>query len=230
MTKKKNMNEGASATNKRRTYNIIGIIKLKSQRGIFIKLTIIFICSAFSYFGIILNLGRMKGNFFLNAIFAFLGEIVAETTFGVLADKYGRVITLQCTCLLGAIGYVLFTIVPVVLKEFFLFIAMLGFAGLWTVISIYTPEVYPTKIRNIAFAYSGFISRLCPIFVPILSRKFGDLIDVAFILCGVIPFLFGFTLEETLYKTILDVIPEELEMNHFENDIKMNFINRVSIN
>ena len=56
-------------------------------------------------------------------------------------------------------------IVPVFLKGFFLFIAMLDFAGLWTEISIYTPEIYPTKIRNIAFAYSGFIARLCPIYL-----------------------------------------------------------------
>ena len=132
---------------------------------------------------------------------------------------------------MGAIGYLIFTLVPVFLKGLFLFIAMLGFSGLWIVISIYTPEIYPTKIRNIAFAYSGFISRLCPIFVPILSKEFGKLISVAFVLCGIIPFLIGLFLEETLGKTIMDIIPEELAMNNDENnDIKMNFLNELDKN
>ena len=223
-------NKNNMIKNKSKKYNIFDILKFKSQRILFVKITLIFICSSFAYYGIILNLGRMEGNFFINAVFAFLGETVAETTFGILADKFGRIKTFQFACILGAVGYTIFLLVPVTLKAVFLFVSMLGFSGLWTVTTIYTPEVYPTKIRNIAFAYSGFISRLSPICVPILSKEFGKLIGIAFVLCGVIPFLIVLFLEETLGKAIMDIIPEELGMNNDENDIKMNFINEMEKN
>ena len=49
----------------KKTYNIIEILKFKSQRTTFIKITIISICCSYNYYGIILNLGKMKGNFYL---------------------------------------------------------------------------------------------------------------------------------------------------------------------
>ena len=67
------------------------MLKFKSQRIIFIKMTIISICSLYNYFGIILNLGKMKGNFYLNSIFAFLGEFICELISGKLSDNYGRI-------------------------------------------------------------------------------------------------------------------------------------------
>ena len=99
---------------------------------------------------------------------------------------------------------------------------MIGFAGIFNVISIYTPEIYPTKIRNITYSYSYFISRLSPIFVPIFSQNFPKLIDYSFILSATISGLIGITLEETKGKTILDIIPEEEEENE---NLKSDFLN-----
>ena len=50
----------------KKNYNILQILQFKSQRTIFIKLTIISTFSSYNYYGIILNLGKMKGNFYLN--------------------------------------------------------------------------------------------------------------------------------------------------------------------
>ena len=40
------------------------VLKFKSQRIVFIKITVITAFSSYIYYGIILNLGKMKGNFF----------------------------------------------------------------------------------------------------------------------------------------------------------------------
>ena len=198
--------------NIKKTYNIIQIINFKSQRAIFFKLCIISIGCSYNYYGIILNLGKMKGNFYLNSIFAFLGEFVCEIFSGKLADKYGRVTIFLWSCVIGTIGYILYLISPS-FKFIFVFTAMIGYSGIFNVVAIYAPEIYPTKIRNIAYSYSSFLSRLGPICVPIFSQTMPNLIDFSFILWGIISGLIGMTLEETLGKKRIDIIPEEEEEN-----------------
>ena len=193
-----------------KNYSIFKILQFKSQRNTFIKITIIMICASYNYFGIILNLGKMKGNFYLNSIHAFLGELVAELLSGKLADKYGRIRIFLLSCIVGTIGYILYLSSPTY-KFFFIFTAMIGYSSIFNTICIYTPEIYPTKIRNITFSYSTFISKLSPICVPILTDLIPNLIDYSFIMCGIIAGIIGLNLEETLGKTLIDIIPEEEE-------------------
>ena len=204
----------------KQNYNIIQILKFRSQRIIFIKLTIISTCCLYNYFGIILNLGKMKGNFYLNSIFAFLGEFICELVSGKLADNYGRIFIFFCGCAIGILGYIFYLISPY-FKFIFVFISMFGFAGMFNTISIYTPEIYPTKIRNITYSYTSFISRLSPIIVPILSQNFPNFIDYSFIGSAIICGAIGITLEETNGKKIMDIIPEEEEEN---NNLKDEFL------
>ena len=208
----KNENNLDNKVKLEKNYNIIEILKFKSQRTIFIKLTIISTFCSYNYYGIILNLGRMKGNFYLNSIFAFLGELISELVSGELADYCGRISIFLCSCALGIFGYTFYLISPY-FKFFFVFIAMLGFAGIFNVMTIYSPEIYPTKIRNITYSYTNFICRLSPICVPIFSQNFSNIIDYSFILSAVINFVIGMTLEETKGKKLLDIIPEEEEDN-----------------
>ena len=205
----------------KKTYNIIQILQFKSQRNTFIKLTIINISCSYNYYGIILNLGKMKGNFYLNSIFAFLGEFICELISGKLADQFGRIIIFECSCVVGVIGYVLYLISPS-FKFLFVFIAMIGFSGIFNVMTIYSPEIYPTKIRNITFSYTSFISRLSPICVPIFTQKFPHFINYSFILSAIIAGLIGITMEETNGKKLLDIIPEEEEENE---NLKVEFLN-----
>ena len=217
-----NENNHINTTELKTNYNIIQILKFKSQRNNFIKLTIIATCSMYNYYGIVLNLAKMDGNFYLNSIFAFLGELISELISGKLADKYGRIFIFICSCIIGVSGYILYLISPS-LKFLFVFIAMIGFAGIFNVITIYMPEIYPTKIRNITLSYTSFISRLSPISVPILSQSFPELIDYSFIISGILAGLIGNSLEETLGKKLLDIIPEEQEENE---NLKVEFLKK----
>ena len=217
-------NEEKNDNNKnelKKVYNIIQILQFKSQRKTFIKLTIINISCSYNYYGIILNLGKMKGNFYLNSIFAFLGEFICELISGKLADKFGRIFIFECSCVVGVLGYILYLISPS-FKFVFVFIAMIGFSGIFNVMTIYSPEIYPTKIRNITFSYTSFISRLSPICVPIFTQKFPNFINYSFILSAIIAGLIGITMEETNGKKLLDIIPEEEEENE---NLKEEFLN-----
>ena len=202
-------------------YNIFDILRFKSQRSVFFKITIIIAFSSYIYFGIILNLGKMKGNFFLNGIFAFLGELCSELIAGELADRYGRIKIFKYCFILGTFGFTSYLICPDYLKFIFIYISILGFAGLWNIMTIYSPEIFPTKIRAIAFSYSSFAGRLTPMMVPILTKIMPDIIDYTFLITGIISGLLGITLEETLGKKIIDIIPEEVEeyRNSFKTEL-----------
>ena len=221
LEKNENINDNTNKNELKKTYNILQILGFKSQRSNFIKLTIISTFCSYNYYGIILNLGKMEGNFYLNSIFAFLGELICEIFSGKLADKFGRIFIFECCTITGVLGYILYLVSPY-FKFFFVFTAMIGFGGIFNVISIYMPEIYPTKIRNITFSYTQFISRLSPISVPILSQNFPNLIHYSFIISAVLAGLIGITLEETNGKKILDIIPEEEEENE---NLKLEFLN-----
>ena len=204
----------------KKTYNIIQILQFKSQRNIFIKLVLMDICVLYNYYGIILNLGKMQGNFYLNSIFAFLGELISELFSGKLADKFGRIVIFDICCGVGVLGFICYLISPS-FKFFFIFIAMIGFGGIYNVIAIYMPEIYPTKIRNIAYSYTFFIARIGPICVPIISQNFPNFINYSFIISAFIACLISLTLEETKGKQLLDIIPEEEEE---KENLKVKFL------
>ena len=88
--------------------------------------------------------------------------------------------------------------------------------------SIYSPEIFPTKIRNITFSYASFAGRLTPMIVPILTKIMPELIDYSFLIAGIISGCLGITLEETLGKKITDIIPEEIE--EYRNSFKMELL------
>ena len=207
---------------KTKNYTIIDILNFKSQRSNFIKITIIIACSSYIYFGIILNLGKMNGNFFLNGIFAFLGELSSELVVGELCDRYGRIKIFKYCFIIGTFGFVSYLIVYESLKFVFIYISILGFAGFWNIMTIYSPEIFPTKIRNITFSYSSFTGRVTPMLVPILTKIMPSIIDYTFLFSGIISGFLGITLEETLGKKLLDVIPEEVE--EYKNSLKIELL------
>ena len=207
---------------KNKNYTIFEILGFKSQRTVFIKVTIIIACSSYIYFGIILNLGKMKGNFFLNGIFAFLGELSSELVVGELADRFGRITIFKYCFGIGIFGFVSYLICADYLKFLFIYISILGFTGFWNIMTIYSPEIFPTKIRNITFSYSSFTGRVTPMFVPILTKIMPGIIDYTFLFAGIISGLIGITLEETLGKKIMDIIPEEIE--EYRKNIKMELL------
>ena len=88
--------------------------------------------------------------------------------------------------------------------------------------TIYSPEIFPTKIRNITFSYSSFTGRITPMLVPILTKIMPQIIDYTFLFAGILSGFIGITLEETLGKKLLDVIPEEIETD--KNGFKMELI------
>ena len=193
-----------------RFYTLFNILSYDSQRRTFLLFATLWAFSTNNFFGIILNLGKMRGNFFANSIFAFIGESIAESLTGVLADKFGRKAVIVVSTVVGVFGYLGYMFMPLHLKSFFVFTAMLGFSGVYNVICIYSSESFPTSIRGKCSSLLYLNGRIATMFVPFISKFIGEFIDYSFIFSGGYIFVvIAFFMEETLGKPIIDNVPEE---------------------
>lgn len=174
--------------------------------------TFIWFSGGFCFYGIILNLGHMGGDFFADSILAFTGEISSELSSGWLAEIFGRVTIMKYGSFLGASSFLLYILTPsslLWLKSILIFLSTFGFAALFNVIFIYAPELFPTPIRGTVCGFSYLISRFGAMIVSPLTQAFGTSVaNYVFVFFG---YGMGITccyMTETLGKDIQDEIPE----------------------
>ena len=208
MNEDKSQDKNKNYNNKQ--YNIISIIiKFPSQRLVIFILAFTFFCASFCFYGIILSLENMKGNFFQNSIFSFFGEMVAELSSGYLSSIYGRTIILKLGGIIGAIVFLGNIFCPYNLKSFLLLISMMGYSSTFNVLYIYTPEIIPSSIRSTVSGALYFCGMVAPSFVPFIKTFFPNGFDSFFVIFG---FLYSFACifwKETLGKEVSDEIIEE---------------------
>ena len=206
------INQSFTSTNKNiksKTYSVIEIFNLKSQRKNFFILSYIWFAGSLNYFGIIINLKTIPGSFFSNSIMAFLGELISELMSGYISDIFGRLIIMKLLSYIGSISFFISLFLNDILKSIFIMIGMLGFAGMFTVSSIYTPEIFAPKLRGTICGFLVLVMRIGPLCVPVLTDILGIGVYYLMALSGIICGILCNFLEESLGKKVEDSIPEE---------------------
>ena len=202
-----------SNNNTKKNYNIIQILSFPSQRKKIVLLCCLWFASGMNFFGILLNLGHMKGNFFMNSILSFSGEIISEMGSGYLADIKGRIWVMKYSAYLGSISLLTYKFVGINLKSLFVMGSMFGYAAIYNVLGIYVPENFPVFIRGNVTGFLVILLRFSPMLVPFLTNILDQNVDYVFIILG---FFAGFILnflDETFGKPIIEHIPEEEDEN-----------------
>ena len=197
----------------KKNYNIIQILSFPSQRKKIMLLCCLWFASGMNFFGILLNLGHMKGDFFMNSILSFSGEIISELGSGYLADIKGRIWVMKYSAYLGSVSLLTYKFVGINLKSFFVMGSMFGYAAIYNVLGIYVPENFPVFIRGNVTGFLIVLLRFSPMLVPYLTNTLGQNVDYVFIILG---FFAGFILnflDETFGKPIIEHIPEEEDEN-----------------
>ena len=196
-------------------YNIFSIlIKYPSQRLVILILSITFFCASFCFYGIILSLENMKGNFFTNSIFSFFGEMVSELLSGYLSGIIGRTTILKIGGIIGSFGFLGNQLCPYALKSTLLLISMMGFSSTFNVLYIYSPEIIPSKIRSTVCGALFFCGMVGPAFVPYFKTFIPGIFEYFFIIFGFLYSIMCMYLPETLGKEHKDEIPEEENEKH----------------
>ena len=196
---------------KKNDIGIMTVFNSKSSKYKFIYCIIIWFCSACCFFGIILYLDTMKGNFFLNAILVFLGEFISENFCGKLTDIYGRKTINLIAVFLGTLFFGLYMIFPSQFSGITLMVSMMGFAGVFLTMAIITSELFPTQIRGITFSYCILTTRISTICIKIFGLFMNNtMINLTFLSCGIIAFLVNYKyIPETLDEKLKDFLSED---------------------
>jgi len=184
------------------------IITNPNQKYIILHLIILWFGTSLCFYGIILTLNKMKGNFFTLSILAFLGEMISELLSGYLSNIYGRIFIMKYGGLMGTFSFILFKLLNEDIKPLLIFISMFGFSGSFNIVYVYTPEILPTSIRASICQILFLISRVAPLIVPSLSHFIGEYVDFIFIIFG-----FGYSfscyfLKETLNMKLVDDVQD----------------------
>ncbi len=137
--------------------------------------------------------------------------MIFELCSGYLADVYGRLTILKLGGYIGSIGFLIFRFVPYKFKSIFLFITMSGYASQYNVSTIYSPEIFPTKIRATCLGFLFLLNRFPPFLMIYLTIIMGDKVEYISIIFS---FLAGY---------ICNYFPEENNFNENNFDNKLNY-------
>ncbi|EPB80449.1 transporter, major facilitator family protein [Ancylostoma ceylanicum] len=136
-------------------------------------------CVSMVYYGMALKPNILGGDMYLNFIFAALVEIPALVLVYLTIDRIGRrIVTSTGYFLAGAcllINYFLGDNVPLLVSIIQMMISKGAITGTYAAIYTYTPELFPTVIRNTAMGVCSMVARLGAISGTYLSMWIAEM-------------------------------------------------------
>jgi hypothetical protein len=198
-----------------KSYTLREIFGFNSQRKNLIRSFICWFLLGCNFYGIILNLGYSKHNFYITCFCSFCGEITGEISSGFLAGIFGRVRTIYSLSFLGGISLLVYTVLDSELINFIcIYLATLGIAGAFNINFIYTPELYPTPIRGTVCSYTFLLSRVGAMVVSPITSIFGpNKTNILFSCSAIAAGIIISNMPETLGRELENEIPEFEETN-----------------
>ncbi|KAH9525162.1 hypothetical protein Btru_000514 [Bulinus truncatus] len=191
---------------------------MMTEPVLLIRCVVIFVnwaVTSMIYYGLTLNAGNMSGNIFLNFSLLTTMELVATIVCLFLLDIAGRRLLQSSSMILAGVACVC-TVFPVIYggagHEWITLVLSLtgkfGASAGFTVIYIYTAELFPTVMRNSGMGISSVMARIGSVLAPYIS-DIGNVIqgDIAVVLplfifggTSIIAGLLALLLPETVNK------------------------------
>ncbi|XP_044310143.1 solute carrier family 22 member 4 isoform X1 [Varanus komodoensis] len=157
-------------------------VKAKQQKGMILDLfrtgnvavitvmsLLLWMFTSIGYFGLSLNTPNLHGNVYFNCFLSAVIEVPAYVIAWLLLRTLPRCYSISGTLFLGG-GVILFIqLVPPSLYPLSVTLVMLGKFGITSAFSmlyIYTAELYPTLVRNMAVGATSMSSRVGSIIAP----------------------------------------------------------------
>ncbi|CAK7338321.1 unnamed protein product [Dovyalis caffra] len=200
-----------TATKEAITGSVIDVIRSPITRiRLFLAVVINFMCSVV-YYGLSLNVVNLDTNLYLNVLLNAVAEMPAFLITALLLDVFGRkpltIGTLWFSgifcfagCLTGGVG------IWKVVKMICGVLGIFGMAGTYNLLFIYTAELFPTVVRNVALGCATQAAQMGAILAPFIVVLGGSLPFAIFAVCGLAGGLLAFFLPETLNRPLYDTI------------------------
>uniref|UniRef100_A0A8D0U127 Solute carrier family 22 member 4 n=1 Tax=Sus scrofa TaxID=9823 RepID=A0A8D0U127_PIG len=191
---------------------ILDLFKTRNIAIITIMFLLLWMLTSVGYFALSLNTPNLHGDAYLNCFFSALVEVPAYVTAWLLLRTLPRRYVIAGVLLLGGGVLLLIQLVPADYNFLSIGLAMIGKFGITSAFSmlyVFTAELYPTLVRNMAVGLTSMASRIgsivAPYFVYLGAYNrvlpyilMGSLTVLIGIITLFFPESFGMTLPETL--------------------------------
>ncbi|XP_066471235.1 organic cation/carnitine transporter 2-like [Tiliqua scincoides] len=150
-------------------YNILDLVRTRNIRYITIMCVILWMVISIGYFGLSLDTPNLHGNLYLNCFLSAVIEVPAYTISWLLLQNLPRRYSIAAVLFLGGCVLLFIQLVPSYLTAVSITLVMLGKFGItssFSMVYVYTAELYPTVVRNIGVGTSSMASRLGSILSP----------------------------------------------------------------
>ncbi|KAM3844921.1 solute carrier family 22 member 4 [Vipera latastei] len=207
-------------------------LKAKQHQGVFLDLfrsrniaimtfmsLLLWMLTSIGYFGLSLSTPNLHGDAYFNCFLSAVIEVPAYVIAWLLLRILPRRYTISGTLLLGG-GVILFIqLVPSDLHVLSLILVMLGKFGITSAFSmlyVYTAELYPTTVRNMAVGSASMSSRVGSIIAPyfVFLGAYGKFLP--YIIMGSLTLLIGILtllLPESFGKPLPETFDEMQQIN-----------------
>ncbi|ELU14225.1 hypothetical protein CAPTEDRAFT_220884 [Capitella teleta] len=208
-----------------RKYTMLDMFRTPRLRERSLLFCYIWFVSACGYYGLSLNLTTLSGNKYFNLFLGGLCELPAYISAIFIVRRFGRSRPLSLYLLIGGITCIIAGVIPshtssgTDIRWLSRSLAVLGrfsMAGCFSILFLYTSEVFPTVIRNVSVGTCSFWTRMGGVLAPqVLTLGKVTFTQLPFIIFGCLSLVGAFVslrLPETKDCSLPDTIEEAENM------------------
>jgi len=219
------------------------LFKTPNMRKRTINIFFSWLVVAMVYYGLSFNTKNIGGDIYVSNFISGFAEVVACVVIIPALSRYGRVKIYSGTFILGgvaciAVALVLWTTKKGSLVWLVISLAMTGkflIAGTFALAYLYTAELFPTPVRNVAVGGASTFARIgsmsAPYIVDILGKVSPGIPAVIFgissVLAGLAATLLPETLNKKLPETVADVEAYKKSGKNSEPDCELAQVTKV---
>uniref|UniRef100_A0A3P9IYV1 Solute carrier family 22 member 5 n=1 Tax=Oryzias latipes TaxID=8090 RepID=A0A3P9IYV1_ORYLA len=200
-----------------RKYTMLDILKFKKLRCITLMCLLLWMSINIGYFGLSLNTSNLSGNPFMNCFLSAISEVPAYIVSTLLLRVSPRRVLLSVFLFLGGGVLLLIQFIPESVQQVALALEMtgkFGFTMAFSIVYIYTAELYPTVLRNVGMGVCSSAARIGSITAPyIIYLGTYDKV-LPYILMGSLTIsssMVNLFLPETLHKDLPETVEQMQE-------------------
>ncbi|XP_023791860.1 solute carrier family 22 member 5-like isoform X4 [Cyanistes caeruleus] len=154
---------------KQQTYTILDLMKTRNILTITIMSVLLWMIISVGYFGLSLDTPNLHGDVYVNCFLSAVIEVPAYIISWLLLRNLPRRYSMAAALFLGGCVLLFIQLVPSHIRALSIFLVMLGKFGItsaFSMVYVYTAELYPTVVRNMGVGASSMASRLGSILSP----------------------------------------------------------------
>uniref|UniRef100_UPI00358FC7F4 solute carrier family 22 member 6-B-like n=1 Tax=Myxine glutinosa TaxID=7769 RepID=UPI00358FC7F4 len=212
-TVKKEM-ENDNKVKRQKIYTSFDLIRIPVLRKRTLILFIVWFATSFSYYGVAMNLQGFDMNIYvLMLMFAAIDIPAYLSTFYAITNIGRRVSQAVCLLLVGVI-FIVTIFLPSEMKIVRASLGIIGkgaLAGSFSIIYLYTGELYPTVIRQNGLGTTATMARVGGMLAPLISifqEEYPFLPQIVYGVASLLAGLLALLLPETRNRPLLDTVEE----------------------